>query len=112
MSVWSYQEALSVEERLTRVRKALHLETEAHGMTGQEFEEFKRLLAGPSGVDDTVREDMDWPSPAIPSTGIVLVETTDTDMLEQSMSGTGEATASDEATVVESASPITKRVRN
>jgi len=44
--------------------------------------------------------------------GTILVETIDTDMPEQFVSGTVEATASDEATVMESASPIAKQVRN
>jgi len=108
----SYQGVLSVEERLIRAREALRLEREAYGRMRQEFEEFKHLVAGSSGVDDTVRADMGRLSSAVPSTGTVLVETTDTDTPEQSMSGAREMTAIDEAIVVESASPIVKRVKN
>ena len=93
-----------------RAREALRLEREAHARMRQEFEEFKHLVGGLSGVDDIVRVDMDQPLPTIPSMGTVLVETTIMDTPEQSMSRTGEATASDEAIMVESASPIAKRV--
>jgi len=65
-----------------REREALRLEREAHARMRPEFEEFKHLVVGPSGVDETVQADMDWPSPAVPSMGTVLVETTDTDTLE------------------------------
>ena len=95
-----------------RVREALCLEREAHARTRQQFEEFKRLVVKPSGVDETVRADMDRPSSTVPSMGTILEETTDTDTPKQSVSGTGEATASDEAIGVASALPIAKWVRN
>jgi len=94
------------------VRDGLRLEREAHARTRQQFEEFKRLVARPLGVDDIVRTNTDRLSPTVPSTGTVLVETTDTNTPEQSVAREGDATVGDEPIVVESASPIARGVRN
>jgi len=59
-----------------------------------------------------VGANMDRLSPPVPSMGTVLVASTDTDTLEQSVSREGGTTAIDEPTVVEIASPIAKRVRS
>jgi len=56
-------------------------------------------VAGPSGVVATVKAYMDRPSPAVPSTGTILVKTNDIDTPEESMSGEGGATASPEPIV-------------
>jgi len=67
---------LYVEERLRRVREALHAEKEAHtrmheahDRTRQELDELKRVMAGLSRSSATVGPDMgmDPVSPTLPS---------------------------------------------
>jgi len=89
----------------------LRLEKEAHARTQQDLEELKRLVAGPSGVDATMGANMDRLTPVVPSTRTLLVESIDTDTPERSVKEDG-MTATDEATMVKSASLNTKQVRN
>ena len=124
---------LSVEERLRRVREELRAEKDAHARTReahertcQELDDLKRLVAGLSGRTAEVGPDIDMAllssivssdpglpsSPSVPRRESVVVESTDTETPEPSVSVRGRMSPAQEESDVESASPIAKRVRN
>ena len=91
---------------------------QAHTRTRQELDELKRVLVGLSDQNAIVEPDMDRVSPTLPSSptvpcpGNMLLELTETDIPVPSVSLQGCTGTGSEELEVESASPITKRVRN
>ena len=134
------QGVLDAEERVRRLREALRAEKDAHARTReayarareahertlQELQELKRVVEGLSAptetvganigmepVSGTVPSDAGLPSsPTVPGMESVLVESTDTETPEPSVSLRGCRSPSQDESDADSASPIAKRVRN
>ena len=109
------------------MEKEAHARTrEAHDRTRQELDELRRVVAGLSGPSATMGPDMGTdpvsptlpssptlpPSPTVPRKESVLVESTDTDTPEPSVSLQGRTSPAHKLSDVESASRIAKQVRN